>query len=207
MFTGHSSLDWRLSISGLDHDSLLIVKVGYHVKTFFSVTLSVQFLSSLQLFIHLLRSFKEVDIHLSLFCHNFSIWPMLLLREVEADGQIKGTDLGLHHTLHAHHGGILHVGVRCLHELVHSWVPHHQLWVHTSCSCSHHHLLSWTAHSHAHVHASTHHHLIVRVPHLSLNRLSLLDDIDRHCEETELPTECGSLRLLRLRRVWHHGGR
>ncbi len=206
MFMGHSSLNGWLSISRLDHDSFLIVKVCYHVKTFFSVTLSIQFLSSLKFFIHLLRSFKEVYIHLSLFCHNFSIWSMLLLREIKADGQIKRTDLGLHHSLHPHNAW-LHIWVRGLHKLVHSRIPHHHAWVHSSCSCSHHHLLRWAAHSHPHVHASSHHHLIVRVPHLSLNRLSLMDNVDRHCEETELPTESGNLLLLRLRRVWHHWGR
>jgi hypothetical protein len=39
------------------------------------------------------------------------------------------------------------------------------------------------------VHASSHHHLVVRVPHLCLYRLRLLDDVNRHSEETELPTK------------------
>lgn len=126
MFIGLSSLDRRLGISWLDHDSLLIVKVSNKVKTFLGVSLSIQLLSSLKLFIHLLRAFKEVNVHLSLFGNNLAIRSMFLLREIEADRKIEGAHLGLHHSRHIHHScRVLHVRVGTLHELRHASVSHH----------------------------------------------------------------------------------
>jgi hypothetical protein len=46
-----------------------------------------------------------------------------------------------------------------------------------------------------------HHHLIVRVPHLPMHGLILLDYVNRHGEEAKLPSE-GRLLLMRSRR--HH---
>lgn len=181
MFIGLSSLDRRLGIGGLDHDSLLIVKVSNKVKTFLGISLSIQFLSSLKLFIHLLRAFKEVNVHLSLLGNNFAIRSMFLLREIEADWKIERTDLGLHHSRHIHHSSrILHVRVGTLHELRHASITHHECRVHASSSGSHHHFLRRSSHAHPHVHTTAHHHLVVRVPHLSLHRIILLDDINRH---------------------------
>lgn len=182
MFIGLSSLDWWLSVSRLDHNSLLVVKIGNQVKTFFGIALSIQFLSSLKLFIHLLRSFKEINIHLGLLCHNFAIWTMLLLREVEADREIKRTDLRLHQTWHSHHTlGVLHVWVLNLHELMHARIAHHKPRIHPCCR--HHNLLRGSGHVHAHL---THQHLIIGVPHLSMNWLILLNYINWHREEAKL---------------------
>jgi hypothetical protein len=126
MFIGLSSLDRRLGISWLDHDSLLIVKVSDKVKTFLGISLSIQLLSSLKLFIHLLRALKEVNVHLGLLGNNFTIRSMFLLREIEADRKIEGTHLGLHHSRHIHHScRILHVRVGTLHELLHAIIAHH----------------------------------------------------------------------------------
>ena len=190
MFIGQSSLDGGLGVSRLDHDPLLIIEVGDKVKAVLGVALGIQFLSSLKLFIQLLRTLKEIYIHLGLLSYNLAIWAMLLLREVEADRQVKKTDLGLHHAGHVHHSSrVLHIDVRLLHELMHTGITHHHTGVHASCCSCHHHLLRRAAHSHSHVHATSHHHLVVRVPHLSLHRLRLLDDVNRHSEETELPTK------------------
>ena len=204
MFIGLSSLNRWLGISCLDHDSLLIIKVSNQVKTFLGISLSVQFLSSLKLFINLLRTIQEIYVHLSLLSHNFSIRSMLLLREIEANRKIKRSDLGLHHALHIHHAWVLHVWVLRLHKMLHA-TSHHQSGVHSSCSSSHHHFLGWSSHSHSHphLHSSSHHHLVVRVPHLCLYWLVLLDDIYRHREKTKLTTICWGL-LLWLRLGWHH---
>ena len=150
-------------------------------------------MSSLKLFVQLLRPLKEVDVHLGLLSHNLAIRSMLLLRKVKADREVKWTNLGLHHARYVHHcSSVLHVEVRLLHELLHTWIAHNHSGVHaSSCSC-HHHLLRGPSHTHSHVHASSHHHLVVRVPHLSLHRLRLLDDVNRHSEETELPTKSWS---------------
>ena len=191
MFIGQSSLDGWLGVSWLDHNPLLIVEIGDEVKALLCIALGIQFLSSLKLLIQLLRPFKEVDVHLGLLSHNLAIRTMLLLREVEADWEVKWTDLGLHHARHVHHcSRVLHIEVRLLHELMHAGITHHHSGVHaSSCSC-HHHLLSGAAHTHPHVHASSYHHLVVWIPHLCLYRLRLLDDVNRHSEETELPTKC-----------------
>ena len=189
MFIGQSSLDRWLSVCRLDRDPLLIVEIGDKVETFFGVTLGIEFLCSLKLFVQLLRALKAVDIHLSLLCHNLSIWPMLLLREIEPNREIKRAHLRLHHALHAHESSrVLHERIWRLHKLRHSLVHHHHGRIHPG-SRSHHHFLSWCAHAHSHLHPCTHHHLEVRVPHLSLDRLSLLDDINRHGKETELATK------------------
>jgi len=185
MFIGISSLDRWLSVSRLDHDSFLIIKVGNQVKAFFSVTLGIQLLSSLKLFIHLLRSFKEVYIHLGLLCHNLTIWTMFLLREVKTDGKIIRTNLWLHHTWHSHHAlSALHIWVLNLHKLMHTRVAHHKARIHPS-SC-HHHFLRRSSQIHAHL---THQHLIIRVPHLSMHRLILLNDINWHREKAKLTSK------------------
>lgn len=181
MFIGLSSLDRRLGISWLNHDSLLIVKVSNKVKTFLGISLCIQLLSSLKLFIHLLRALKEVNVHLCLLGNNLAIRSMFLLREVEADRKIEGTHLRLHHSWHIHHCcRILHIWVGSLHELLHTIITHHQSRIHASSSGCHHHFLRRSSHAHSHVHATAHHHLVVRVPHLSLHRIILLDDINRH---------------------------
>ena len=190
MFNGQSSLNGGLGVSRLDHYPLLIVEVGDEVKALLGVALGIQLLSSLKLFKQLLRPLKEIYVHLGLLSYNLAIRAMLLLREVEPDREVKRADLRLHHAGHIHHSSrVLHVEVRLLHEVMHTGITHHHSGIYTSsCSC-HHHLLSGASHTHPHVHASSHHHLVVRVPHLCLHRLRLLDDVNRQSEETKLPTK------------------
>ena len=189
MFNGQSSLNGGLGISRLDHYPLLIVEVGDEIKALLGVALGIQLLSSLKLFKQLLRPLKEIYVHLGLLSYNLAIRAMLLLREVEADREVKRANLGLHHAGHIHHSTrVLHVEVRLLHELMHTGIAHHHSGVNaSSCSC-HHHVLSRASHTHP-LHASSHHHLVVRIPHLCLHRLRLLDDVNRQSEETELPTK------------------
>ena len=85
MFIGQSSLDGGLGVSRLNHDPLLVVEVGDKVEAVLCIALGIQFLSSLKLLIQLLRTLKEVYVHLGLLSYNLPIRAMLLLREVEAD--------------------------------------------------------------------------------------------------------------------------
>jgi len=200
-----SSLNGGLSVGLLNHDSLLIVGLHKHREALLSVTFSVELLSSLHLFVDLLRSFQEVNVHLSVLSHYLTIMAMLLLRESETDRKVKWASSLLHQPLPRHstlHHRNLHVGILLLllHVLGCPSTSAHVKARWLNSHATHHHLLP------THGHPSAHHHLIVRVPEPGRCGLllRLLHHVHGHAEETEGATSESSHGRVLLGHHWRH---